>query len=87
MTWYNRSVGVQGEVYDYTSSAGSTTAKFVFFQSDVELSSLTQTRTSSGGSVSFNFLVEGPSGGINGVQVWLCHSGDCFIADEVTKPI
>ncbi|MET9302432.1 hypothetical protein ABZX66_24240 [Micromonospora aurantiaca] len=76
ITWYNRSVGLQGYVSDHTP--GSTTVMFDFYQGenlDMALYLSTQTRTASGygeNRTDFNFTQEGPVGGITWVVISLC---------------
>ncbi|MEU4791957.1 hypothetical protein AB0F95_19845 [Micromonospora tulbaghiae] len=89
VTWYNRSVGVQGYVSDNT--AGSTTVKFEFYQGtnyDNWVNVGTQTRTASGNGenrTDFNFTQGAPVGGITWVEVYLCQD-TCTIQRTLGRP-
>lgn len=73
LTWYGRSVGVNGQVVDY-DTAGSTTVQFEFYQSTKLLD--VQTRTASNGAKNFGWTEPGPVGGITRVDITLIHGGD-----------
>jgi hypothetical protein len=76
ITWYNRSVGVQGYVFDSIDRDDqSTTAIFRFYIGD-EVFWHSESRTVNAGERSFNFTVEGPPGGITTVAIWVCHTID-----------
>ncbi|MBF5031801.1 hypothetical protein IRY44_18815 [Micromonospora sp. ANENR4] len=89
VTWYNRSVGLQGYVSDHTP--GSTTAVFEFRQGEKLDSAVllsTQTRTASGygeNRTDFNFTQEGPVGGITWVVISLC-TDKCQIVRTLKRP-
>ena len=84
LTWYGRSVGVNGAVNDY-ETAGSTTAIFEFRQGDVLLD--VQTRTASNGTKGFGWTEPGPPGGITKVDIYLSHNDqEHFIASVPFKP-
>ncbi|WP_433281573.1 hypothetical protein [Micromonospora sp. CA-244673] len=74
VTWYNRSVAIQGYVYDHNAqivSPDSTTVRFNFWQGTKDLGTY-QTRTASNETTSFNFTQDGPAGGITVIKVYLC---------------
>ncbi|MFB6392652.1 hypothetical protein [Polymorphospora lycopeni] len=73
LTWYNRSVGIQGEVCD---SAGPdyTQVQFAFYQGGTPLADdgyPPQTRAVTAGCKPFNFTQSGPSGGITDIRLKL----------------
>ncbi|MFI5610281.1 hypothetical protein [Amycolatopsis sp. NPDC051903] len=75
ITWYARSVNIQGYVVDSKVQAGSTTVKFWFYQANTYVAS--QSRTASAGTVSFNFTQDGPVGGITKILIQLCNPAGC----------
>lgn len=78
ITWYNRSVGLQGEVCD-ASGAGAT-VWFDFSQGSVYLS--TQSRTVTNDCRPFNFTEDAPRGGITDILITICsNSLGCAIAE------
>jgi hypothetical protein len=92
VTWYNRSVGISGTVIDYNGNDGQSQRVCVaaytranatgvsFPNPDGGWNSLT-CRYASGGSVNFNFTIDGaPAGGFQSVRVW------SFTIDYVTGP-
>lgn len=85
VTWYNRSVGVQGYVsngYD----AGSTTVQFVFVAGSQPVPPI-QTRTATDKSEPFNFTQAGPVGGITDVAIYLCDSPrNCILQGWLVRP-
>jgi hypothetical protein len=74
VTWYNRSVGVQGYIESESCGApvGNAQVRFDFYQGGVDIN--TQTRTAQAFTrLSFNFTVQGTApGGINQVFFMLC---------------
>lgn len=83
LTWYNRSVGVNGQVVDY-ETAGSTTVEFKFYQSTKLLD--IQTQTASNGAKPFGWTEPGPAGGITRVDITLINNGDeHFVASIPVK--
>jgi hypothetical protein len=83
LTWYNRSVGVNGDVFDY-ETAGSTTVQFEFYQASRLLD--VQTRTASNGVKPFGWTEPGPAGGFTRVEITLIHSGDEYFVGSVPRP-
>lgn len=80
LTWYGRSVGVNGAVNDY-ETAGSTTVIFEFRQGSTLLD--VQTRTASNGAKGFGWTEPGPRGGITKVDIYLSHNGQTRFIDSV----
>jgi opacity protein-like surface antigen len=80
LTWYNRSVGVNGQVRDY-EGAGSTTVQFEFYQASTLLD--VQTRTASNGAKDFGWTEPGPAGGITRVDITLINDGDEYFVASV----
>jgi hypothetical protein len=78
ITWYNRSVGIQGRVID-DGSGGYTSVRFWFYTDADSLYGPSPTRTASSNEYTdFNFTQQGPAGGIWAVWVKLCTTGgDC----------
>lgn len=76
ITWYNRTAGVTGEVYD--EGAGSTTVVFKAYANTTQIGS-TETRTVQEGRRGFNFNIGDPDkrGGINRITVQVCSVGTC----------
>jgi hypothetical protein len=83
LTWYNRSVGVNGSVYDY-ETAGSTTVQFEFYQASTKLD--VQTRTASNGAKGFGWTEPGPSGGFTRVDITLLHGNDERFVASIPRP-
>ncbi|MGB3444799.1 MAG: hypothetical protein WBA97_39180 [Actinophytocola sp.] len=83
LTWYNRSVGVNGDVIDYETE-GSTTVEFKFYQASTLLD--VQTRTASNEVKPFGWTEEGPSGGITRVDITLIHGGDERFVASIPRP-
>ncbi len=75
-TWYNQSVGVQGQVCDYGYPEG-TTVKFGFWDANYKEVGSPQTRYVDGACRSFNFTQDGPYGGIRYVTVHVCWGDSC----------
>lgn len=79
ISWFNRSVTVQGSVTDFAGGWGTTQVIFEFWQgnplSDDSATKIdTQTRSVSGGQRSFNFPQNAPSGGITDIFYYVCNS-------------
>ena len=91
LTWYNRSVGVQGSVTD-VGYAGNTFVAFTFYIGAFQWYSYeTRTATAPNGrpevTVPFNWTESGPPGGITRVDIKLCHTGyDCVLFRQATRP-
>ncbi|MEV7232212.1 hypothetical protein AB0M79_35195 [Polymorphospora sp. NPDC051019] len=86
--WYNRSLGIQGEVCDYAGS-GSTQVRFAFHQGSNYLGDdgyPDQTRTATGECRSFNFTQSGPVGGITHVQAWLYNGSSYTSIGVYSRP-
>lgn len=83
LTWYNRSVGVNGQVRDY-ETAGSTTVEFKFYQASTLLD--IQTRTASNDVKPFGWTEPGPSGGFTRVEITLIHSGSRNFVASIPRP-
>ncbi len=83
LTWYNRSVGVSGQVRDH-ETAGSTTVRFEFYQASTLLD--VQTRTASNGVTPFGWTEPGPVGGITRVDISLIHGGDENFVASIPRP-
>jgi hypothetical protein len=83
LIWYNRSVGVSGEVYDY-ETAGSTTVQFEFYQATRLLD--VQTRTASDGVRPFGWTEPGPAGGFTRVEITLIHGGGERFVASIPRP-
>lgn len=83
LTWYNRSVGVNGQVRDY-ETAGSTTVQFEFYQASRLLD--VQTRTASNGVKPFGWTEPGPAGGFTRVEISLIHSGNEYFIASIPRP-
>ena len=86
--WFNRSVQTQGEVCD-SLEPGFQWVRFMYWLTPGGVGSPwdVQTRTVSNGCRSFNFVVEGPRGGIQRVDVAICNSGmECHPIDSLTRP-
>ncbi|MFD8494701.1 hypothetical protein [Amycolatopsis sp. NPDC059657] len=82
-TWYERSVGVSGVVFD-REPAGSTTVIFKFY-SGSRLQDI-QTRTASNGPRKFGWAEPGPAGGISAVEIYLAYDGnETFVAKVPRK--
>lgn len=88
ITWYNRSIQIQGAVYDYGGGPDSVTVMFIFYQGGPTGTHLgEQTRTARMGEVkSFNFVQEGPVGGITDVFILFCYYGECHYWDQLKRP-
>ncbi|SDZ27244.1 hypothetical protein SAMN05421504_111221 [Amycolatopsis xylanica] len=71
-TWYERSVGVSGAVFD-REPAGSTTVTFKFYSGSRLLD--IQTRTATNEARKFGWTEPGPAGGISAVEVYLSYKG------------
>ncbi|MFI7674585.1 hypothetical protein [Actinophytocola sp. NPDC049390] len=84
LIWYNRSVGVSGQVRDY-ETAGSTTVQFEFYQSTRLLD--VQTRTASNGVTPFGWTEPGPVGGFTRVVITLIHGGDENVVASIPRPV
>ncbi|MDO3683951.1 hypothetical protein [Micromonospora sp. C28ISP2-4] len=86
ITWYNRSVGVQGEV---CNGGGTTTAAWFYFYTNRTGSGTPhsyQSRTAPDGACrSFNWTEEGPVGGILSVHVYLC-APECGVPQLLKRP-
>jgi hypothetical protein len=76
VVWSNRSVTVQGSVKDYKAAPSAyTQVRFNFFLKNGTTPYATQTRTALfGEEVPYNFVQEGPAGGIWHVNVHVCTS-------------
>ncbi|MEV4122552.1 MULTISPECIES: hypothetical protein [Micromonospora] len=76
--WYNRSVGVQGEVCD-EGGVGSTTVWFYFYlnRQGTGTPYSEEPRSETNACRPFNWSESGPAGGILSVRVWLCTTGGC----------
>src|SRR5215213_3771894 len=89
ITWYNRSVGVQGWVLDTAKTNRSTTVIFRFYIGSPhdDLFWHSESRTVNDGTRSFNFTAEGPVGGITWVSISLCHAVDepCLLVQTHTR--
>lgn len=83
LTWYNRSVGVSGDVLDH-ETAGSTTVQFEFYQASTLLD--VQTRTASNGVKPFGWTEPGPSGGFTRVDITLIHGDDERFVASIPRP-
>jgi hypothetical protein len=83
LTWYNRSVGVHGDVYDY-ETAGSTTVQFEFYQASRLLD--VQTRTASNTVRPFGWTEPGPAGGFTRVEITLIHGGNEHFIASIPRP-
>jgi hypothetical protein len=86
-TWYNRSVGLDGSVWDYPEGPGpwGTTAIFDFYQGGNYL--FTQTRTDSPGEPArgFGFVADasGLSGGITLICVKVCNTAGALCGERI----
>lgn len=71
--WYNRSVGFQGSVRDYSGGSASTQALFLSHAGSYAGPSATRT-VSNGATLSYNFTLDGSSysGGITRVMPAVC---------------
>ena len=87
--FYNRSVRVQGRVYDNSlGNSGYSEVRFDFYldPSDDRFDTTTR-RAPFHSSTDFNFVQEGPRGGIRGVDVYVCSTdGNCSFHDYVPRP-
>ncbi|MGW4942274.1 hypothetical protein ACWEOZ_11880 [Actinoplanes sp. NPDC004185] len=84
ITWYNRSVGIQGEVDDHVTG-GYSQVRFFFYLTGGTAAAYTTTRIAYSGlpPVSFNFTQNAPSGGISLVIIRLCTTqGVCSRDDD-----
>jgi hypothetical protein len=72
ITWYNRSVGIQGHVYDRVPDGKNVTVYFDFFQGNVWLGIQTRSAPDAGDLRSFNFTQNGPQGGITLIIIRVC---------------
>jgi hypothetical protein len=68
--WYNRSVGVQGEVVDYLGGLPYTQVQFRFRHYNVLIA--VETRTAESEARPFNWTEPGPVGGITAVDIDVC---------------
>ncbi|HEY0638944.1 MAG TPA: hypothetical protein VGD67_14940 [Pseudonocardiaceae bacterium] len=87
LTWYNRSVGVQGTVYDIGD--GLTQVYFLPYHGNTALYARDTTRTASEGTVPFGFTLDGSDlvGGISKVYIrtcWYPSAGGVTCSGEVT---
>lgn len=76
--WYNRSVGIQGSVRDYTGGSPYTTARFITYAGAHSGPSGTRT-AANGATISYNFTLDGSAypGGITQVAPFLCSNTVC----------
>ena len=83
ITWFNRSIRIQGYVTDSTS--GWTTVKFNSYTDDWMLQS---TRTANDGTTSFGFNVDASDvlGGVFKVNIQLCNTGTCYGSATYWRP-
>ncbi len=83
ITWFNRSIGIQGYVTDSTS--GWTTVKFNSHTTD---SILQATRTANDGTTPFAFNVDASDvvGGVLRVYIQLCNTGICYGGATYWRP-
>ena len=73
ITWYNRSVGIQGYVFDNAADGYNFVVYFNFFHGNTWLATQTRTAPHNGEDKrSFNFTQEGPQGGITKIMVMVC---------------
>lgn len=85
ITWFNRSVGIQGYVTDY--AGGPTTTVHFFFWQAGELIGGPESRGAVNRQRSFNFTQQGPSGGITAVEIFLCNNDDlCELKGTINRP-
>jgi hypothetical protein len=89
LTWYNRSVGVTGNVTD--NIGGSyTKVRFDFWAGERQVFLSSETRTITSDTRGFNFTEPGPVGGITVVDVTLCTgpaaTESCALVDSKHRP-
>lgn len=84
ITWYERSVNIQGWVEDYASEAGSTQVSYSFYQNNTYLGR--QTRTVTSRKIPINFVEEGPRGGITVIEVVVCSPVECSPLQQIGRP-
>ncbi|MCO8275245.1 hypothetical protein M1L60_32155 [Actinoplanes sp. TRM 88003] len=88
ITWYNRSVGIQGYVQDHNSSPdGYSQVRFHWFLDYDTEYGVSQTRTANPGErKSFNFQQQGPEGGIRIVHIRVCALVGGCASDSFPRP-
>ena len=79
-SWYNRSVGVQGQVWDWSGGSAYTTAVFAPMAGSYTLPQQTRT-ANNGATTSFSFTLDGSpySGGITYIGIGMCSSSACTL--------
>lgn len=85
VTWYNRSVGIQGEIVDYIDDLDWTRVTFRFFHGATLVG--IQHRTAESEDRSFNFTQGGPVGGILSIDIEMCEpQSGCEWVDTLWRP-